>query len=135
MIPEMRQSWRGGTVKIAPMDEAKQALAGCPIYHRIPLHFRHTASGNTSTPQIRPDPAEMKTCICLYMHRKDSSRRPSLSFPRRLQSIWDQNQLRQGRHLRGLSSLPTPQEVRDAQRAQEPGARTKRNCLQSKLTR
>ncbi|KAI1829206.1 hypothetical protein DTO027I6_9897 [Penicillium roqueforti] len=46
-------------VKIAAMNEAKQALTDCPMYHRISLHFRNAASGNTSTPPIRPDPAEI----------------------------------------------------------------------------
>ncbi|KAJ5330279.1 zinc knuckle domain protein [Penicillium atrosanguineum] len=46
-------------VKITAMNEAKQALADCPIYHRIPLHFRNTTNGNTLTPPKRPDPAEV----------------------------------------------------------------------------
>jgi hypothetical protein len=40
-----RPTSRECPVKIAAMNEAKQALAGCPTYHRIPLHFR-TATGS-----------------------------------------------------------------------------------------
>lgn len=41
------------------MNEAKQALADCPMYHRVPLHFRNTASGNTSSPPVGPDVTEI----------------------------------------------------------------------------
>jgi hypothetical protein len=42
-------------VKIASMNEAKQAPVGCPLYHRSPLHFRNTASRDTIIPR-RADP-------------------------------------------------------------------------------
>lgn len=65
-------------VKITAMNEAKQALADCPMYHRIPLHFRNTASGNTSIPSIRSDPAEIVD-LDLSMHAPEAQQgaRPS----------------------------------------------------------
>lgn len=36
-------------VKIAAMNEAKQALAECPTYHRIPLHLRTSTSSDKVT--------------------------------------------------------------------------------------
>jgi hypothetical protein len=45
-------------VKVAAMKEAKQALADCPTYHRIPLHFRNTDNGDKAAPQARQDPIE-----------------------------------------------------------------------------
>ena len=45
-------------VKAAAMKEAKQALADCPAYHRIPLHFRKTDNGDKTTPHTREDPVE-----------------------------------------------------------------------------
>ncbi|RHZ46117.1 uncharacterized protein CDV56_102219 [Aspergillus thermomutatus] len=46
----------GLPAKIAAMKESKQALADCPTYHRIPLHFRNADNGDKATPQIRLDP-------------------------------------------------------------------------------
>lgn len=53
-----RPTSREYRVKIAALDEAKQALADCPIYHRIPLHFRNAASRDTTSSPIRPDSTE-----------------------------------------------------------------------------
>ena len=38
------------------MNEAKQALANCPAYHRIPMHFRVTASTGKEATSTRADP-------------------------------------------------------------------------------
>lgn len=46
-----RPTSRECPVKIAAMNEAKQALANCPAYHRVPMHFRVTAS--TAKKQLR----------------------------------------------------------------------------------
>ena len=40
------------------MNEAKQALADCPTYHRIPLHFRNTEYVTTLILRVRSVPAE-----------------------------------------------------------------------------
>jgi hypothetical protein len=40
------------------MKEAKQALAECPVYHRIPLHFRKSDNGHKAAPRTREEPAE-----------------------------------------------------------------------------
>jgi hypothetical protein len=45
-------------VKMAALDEAKQALADCPAYHRIPLHFRNPVSSDTTSDPIGPRPAQ-----------------------------------------------------------------------------
>ncbi|OOQ84193.1 hypothetical protein PEBR_33608 [Penicillium brasilianum] len=44
-----RPTSRECPVKIAAMNEAKQALAGCPTYHRIPLHFRTATRSDEAT--------------------------------------------------------------------------------------
>lgn len=57
-----RPTSRECPVKITAMNEAKQALAECPTYHRIPLHFRTaTSSGKTTSSRsntTRPDGME-----------------------------------------------------------------------------
>ena len=53
-----RPTSRECPVKVAALDEAKQALADCPAYHRIPLHFRNTASSDTTSTPLRPSPTE-----------------------------------------------------------------------------
>ncbi|KAJ6126397.1 hypothetical protein N7523_002009 [Penicillium sp. IBT 18751x] len=53
-----RPTSRECPVMIAALDGAKQALADCPAYHRIPLHFRHTVSSDTTPSPIGPSPAE-----------------------------------------------------------------------------
>lgn len=40
-------------VKVAAMKEAQQALADCPAYHRVPLHFRNTDHGDRVVPETR----------------------------------------------------------------------------------
>ena len=65
-------------VKIAAMNEAKQALADCPMYHRIPLHFRNTASGNTSRPPVGPDVAEIVD-VDLSIHAPEGQQEATLS--------------------------------------------------------
>ncbi|KAI1829211.1 hypothetical protein DTO027I6_9892 [Penicillium roqueforti] len=52
-----RPTSRECTVKITAMNEAKQALADCPTYHRIPLHFRSTTSADIATAPTRSNPA------------------------------------------------------------------------------
>ncbi|KAJ5766171.1 uncharacterized protein N7511_003787 [Penicillium nucicola] len=44
-----RPTSRECPVKIVAMNEAKQALAECPTYHRIPLHFRTATSPDKET--------------------------------------------------------------------------------------
>ncbi|OQD64343.1 hypothetical protein PENANT_c433G03167, partial [Penicillium antarcticum] len=44
-----RPTSRECPVKIAAMNEAKQALAECPTYHRIPIHFRIATRSDKST--------------------------------------------------------------------------------------
>lgn len=65
-------------VKIAAMNEAKQALADCPMYHRIPLHFRNTARGNTSSPPVGPDVAEIVD-LDLSIHAPEGQQEATLS--------------------------------------------------------
>jgi hypothetical protein len=60
-------------VKIAALDEVKQALADCPAYHRIPLHFRNPASGDPTPALIRPSPAE-KDDLDASIHAPDGQR-------------------------------------------------------------
>lgn len=60
------------------MNEAKQALADCPTYHRIPLHFRNTASVNTPTPPMSPEPVEIVE-LDLSMHAPDGQQEETLS--------------------------------------------------------
>lgn len=43
-----RPTIRDCPVKVAAVNEAKQALAECPTYHRIPLHFRTSISSSSS---------------------------------------------------------------------------------------
>lgn len=43
-------------IKMKALDEAKQALANCPAYHRIPLHFQNTVSMETVTARTGPIP-------------------------------------------------------------------------------
>ncbi|KAF4772035.1 hypothetical protein HAV15_011129 [Penicillium sp. str.  len=40
----------------AAMNEAKQALANCLAYHRVPMHLRATASTGKEAPSTRADP-------------------------------------------------------------------------------
>ena len=54
-----RPTSRECPVKIAALDEAKQALADCPAYHPIPQHFRNTASSDTTSSPSRPSATEM----------------------------------------------------------------------------
>jgi hypothetical protein len=42
---------------MAAMNEAKQALADCPAYHRVPLHFRVTPGVNIAATASSPNPA------------------------------------------------------------------------------
>ena len=65
-------------VKIAAMNEAKQALADCPMYHRIPLHFRNTASGITPSPPVGPDVAEIVD-LDLSIHAPEVQQEATLS--------------------------------------------------------
>ena len=65
-------------MKIAAMNEAKQALADCPTYHRTPLHFRNTASVNTPTPPMSPEPVEIVE-LDLSMHAPDGQQEETLS--------------------------------------------------------
>ena len=60
------------------MNEAKQALADCPMYHRIPLHFRNTASGNTLSPPVGPDVAEIVD-LDLSIHAPEGQQEATLS--------------------------------------------------------
>jgi hypothetical protein len=58
-----RPTSRECPVKIAAMNEAKQALAECPTYHRIPLHFRTSTSSDkvttsSNSTNTRPDGIE-----------------------------------------------------------------------------
>ncbi|KAJ5215537.1 uncharacterized protein N7498_001944 [Penicillium cinerascens] len=53
-----RPTSRECPVRIEALNEAKQALADCPAYHRIPLHFRNTASSDTTSPPFRPSATE-----------------------------------------------------------------------------
>ncbi|KAJ5215295.1 zinc knuckle domain protein [Penicillium cinerascens] len=53
-----RPASRECPVKITALDEAKQALADCPAYHRIPLHFRNTVSSDTTSSPFRPSATE-----------------------------------------------------------------------------
>ena len=51
-----RPTSRECPVKVAAMNEAKQALANCPAYHRVPLHLRVTASTGKEATSTRADP-------------------------------------------------------------------------------
>ncbi|KAJ5111868.1 hypothetical protein NUU61_001498 [Penicillium alfredii] len=50
-----RPTSRECPVKITAMNEAKQALATCPTYHRVPLHFRVREAVKIVTATVRSD--------------------------------------------------------------------------------
>jgi hypothetical protein len=70
-------------VKIAALKEAKQALADCPTYHRIPLHFHSTSNRDEVVPQARQDPVERDT-LEASIHAREKPQdieRPQSSTP------------------------------------------------------
>ncbi|KAI1829300.1 hypothetical protein DTO027I6_9813 [Penicillium roqueforti] len=50
-----RPTIRECPVKVVAMNEDKQALANCPAYHRVPMHFRVAASTDKEATSARPD--------------------------------------------------------------------------------
>ena len=51
-----RPTSRECPVKTAALNEAKQALADCPAYHRVPLHFRVVPSANIAATSSSSNP-------------------------------------------------------------------------------
>ena len=79
-----RPTSRECPVKIAALEEAKQALADCPAYHRIPLHFRSTASSDTTSSPIGPSPAEREDLdASIYAPEGQQESNPS-QYPRQV---------------------------------------------------
>ncbi|KAF2997760.1 hypothetical protein E8E15_000460 [Penicillium rubens] len=65
-----RPTSRECPVKMAALNEAKQALADCPAYHRVPLHFRVVPSANIAATSSSLNPTVVDG-IDASMHAPD----------------------------------------------------------------
>ncbi|ODM14295.1 hypothetical protein SI65_10292 [Aspergillus cristatus] len=118
-----RPTSRECPVKIAAMNEAKQALADCPTYHRLPLHFRVVKGVNIDTPTIRQDhPAG--NGIEASIHAPEAQREGEFSGNSHQAIVDLEAAPTQERAIEDVSAEPSqPGKALAVQKAQEPSQR------------
>ncbi|OQD72538.1 hypothetical protein PENANT_c176G08552 [Penicillium antarcticum] len=76
-----RPTSRECPVKMAAMNEAKQALAECPTYHRIPLHFRTVTSSEKVTTSSSSNTTREGMEASMHAPESQEEEDPSVSLP------------------------------------------------------